>query len=218
MKKECDIVQDLLFGYTDKTLKQGSKEFVEAHLEKCEDCKKVLKEIQADEKTNIEDNYQEVDYLKKINRKINKKSIIITITSVLLVILVIFNIAVYVNYKNFAEEMEIFFVDEATEEQIAAVKTAILSIDSEAEIKYKTKKEALEQMKENFGDKAHLLEGYEKDNVFPNSYEVKAKLNKIQEIKDKVETMPGVRTISSIIGTNPYAAFFFMKIHNIQNE
>jgi len=216
MKKECDIVQDLLFGYTDKTLKQGSQEFVETHLEKCEDCKKVLKEMQADEKTNVEDNYQEVDYLKKINRKINKKSIIITITSVLLVILVIFNIAVYVNYKNFAEEMEIFFEDNATEEQIAAVKTAILSIDNEAELNFKTKEDALEHMKEQFGDKGYLLEGYEGDNIFPSSYIVRAKLNKIQEIEDKVKLMPGVQNVSSTIGTNPYAYFFFTKIYKIQ--
>ena len=32
MKKECEIVQDLLFGYNDETLRKSSKELVEKHL------------------------------------------------------------------------------------------------------------------------------------------------------------------------------------------
>ena len=46
--KECDIVQDLLFGYNDETLKEGSKEFVENHLKECEKCKKIYEEIKDD--------------------------------------------------------------------------------------------------------------------------------------------------------------------------
>ena len=46
--KDCDIVQDLLISYFDGTLKEGSKDFVEKHLEKCEKCKEVLKEIKED--------------------------------------------------------------------------------------------------------------------------------------------------------------------------
>ena len=33
MKKECEIVQDLLFGYNDETLRKSSKELVEKHFE-----------------------------------------------------------------------------------------------------------------------------------------------------------------------------------------
>ena len=32
MKKECEIVQDLIFGYCDGTLNPASKELVEKHL------------------------------------------------------------------------------------------------------------------------------------------------------------------------------------------
>ena len=64
--KECDIAQDLLFGYKDKTLKDGSKEFVENHLKECEECKKVYEEIKDD---NEEIDNTEIDYLKKINKK-----------------------------------------------------------------------------------------------------------------------------------------------------
>ena len=71
--KECDIVQDLLFGYNDETLKEGSKEFVENHLKECEKCKKIYEEIK-DDKEEI-DNI-EIDYLKKINKKGKKKNLI----------------------------------------------------------------------------------------------------------------------------------------------
>ena len=42
MNKECEIVQDLLFGYKDKILHNASKDLVEKHIEKCSDCKKIL--------------------------------------------------------------------------------------------------------------------------------------------------------------------------------
>ena len=45
MKKECDIVKDLLFSYNDGVLSTTSKEFVENHLKTCEDCNNTLKEI-----------------------------------------------------------------------------------------------------------------------------------------------------------------------------
>ena len=48
MKKECEIVQDLLFGYNDETLRKSSKELVEKHLANCEECQDALKDIQED--------------------------------------------------------------------------------------------------------------------------------------------------------------------------
>ena len=41
MKKEieCKVVEDLLFGYVDKTLNNESKKMVENHLKDCKDCK-----------------------------------------------------------------------------------------------------------------------------------------------------------------------------------
>lgn len=48
MNRDCDITQDLLFGYNDETLNFGSKEFVENHLKTCENCKKIYEEIKKD--------------------------------------------------------------------------------------------------------------------------------------------------------------------------
>ena len=54
MKKECDIVQDLLFGYVDNTLKEGSKELVEEHLKSCRECKNTFDNLKENDEN--EDN------------------------------------------------------------------------------------------------------------------------------------------------------------------
>ena len=77
--KDCDIVQDLLISYFDGTLKEGSKDIVEKHLEKCEKCKEVLKEIKEDV---INENEEiEIDYLKKMRKRNIIKNIILIIKS-----------------------------------------------------------------------------------------------------------------------------------------
>ena len=45
MKRECEIVQDLLFGYQDGTLHEASKDLVEEHLKKCEECRRIFSEM-----------------------------------------------------------------------------------------------------------------------------------------------------------------------------
>ena len=49
MKKECEVVQDLLFGYCDETLNKYSKELVEKHLINCIECQKAYEEIKKKE-------------------------------------------------------------------------------------------------------------------------------------------------------------------------
>lgn len=86
--KECDIVQDLLIGYNDGTLKEESKKLVNKHLEKCEICQNILKEIQSDN-TQINEK-EKIDYLKKIRIKSKIKSIIFAIGIILIIVLIIF--------------------------------------------------------------------------------------------------------------------------------
>ena len=78
MKNECEIVQDLLFGYNDKTLQNTSKEFVENHLKECNECKEVLKQIQND--TEPEEEIEKINYFKKVRSKINRKNIFLLIS------------------------------------------------------------------------------------------------------------------------------------------
>ena len=87
MKKECEIVQDLLFSYNDGVLSKSSIELVENHIKDCKLCQDKLKEIQLDNNKN-NDEKKEVDYLKKVRKKLDKKTKIITISTILLVIII----------------------------------------------------------------------------------------------------------------------------------
>ena len=93
MKNECDIVKDLLFSYCDGVLSQTSKELVEEHLKNCENCRNTLEEIKQDDKSPKQK--KEIDFLKNIKKKLNKKNIIISITLVFLVCIVIFNVLAF---------------------------------------------------------------------------------------------------------------------------
>ncbi len=86
--KECDIVQDLLIGYNDGTLKEESKKLVNKHIEKCEICQSILKEIQSDN-TQINEK-EKIDYLKKIRIKSKIKSIIFALGIILIIVLIVF--------------------------------------------------------------------------------------------------------------------------------
>ena len=73
MKRECEIVQDLLFSYNDGVLSKSSIELVENHLKDCKVCQDKLKEIQLDNNKN-NDEKKEVDYLKNVRKKLDKKT------------------------------------------------------------------------------------------------------------------------------------------------
>lgn len=91
MKKECEIVQDLLVNYSDNILNKSSNELVEKHLSECEDCKKMLEDIVAEENKDKKREKSQIDYLKKYRRKMRIKSILVA----LLIIFAIF-LSVYI--------------------------------------------------------------------------------------------------------------------------
>ena len=45
MKKNCNIIRDLLPLYLDDVCSEESKKIVEEHLENCEECKKYLEQL-----------------------------------------------------------------------------------------------------------------------------------------------------------------------------
>lgn len=92
MKKEieCKVVEDLLFGYVDKTLNNESKKMVENHLKDCKDCKEKLNEILEENKQNEKIQLKEIDYLKKIKTENRIKSILIAIEIIILILLLLY--------------------------------------------------------------------------------------------------------------------------------
>lgn len=88
--KDCEIIQDLLFGYVDDVLNAESKKMVEKHLEECTDCKKKLDLIKNDIKENEskKNNSKKIDYLKKIRRKGKIKTFIIVFILMFIILVV----------------------------------------------------------------------------------------------------------------------------------
>ena len=203
MKNECEIVQDLLFGYNDKTLQNTSKEFVENHLKKCNECKEILKQIQND--TETEEEIEKINYFKKVRSKINRKNIFLIIALVLLAFVILFNILVFVNYNNKASEMKIVLKDNVTQEQLNDIDQIIKSNFKDVEIKYSSKEDELQKYKEKF---KNFVAGYdENNNPFSDMYYIRANINDIEKIDKLLQNVDYIKKLGTYTTANPYLLF-----------
>ena len=77
-EKNCKIIRDLFPSYVDGLTNKDTNQYIEEHLKNCEDCKKILqnmkKELRID--TTKKDS-QEVNYIKKFNKKMKLFKIIL---------------------------------------------------------------------------------------------------------------------------------------------
>ena len=197
MKKECEIVQDLIFGYCDGTLNPASKELVEKHLVKCEECKRVYEEIKKDKK--MDDDKIEIDYLKRVNKKLKRKKIMIVISSICIVLLVVLHIIAFICYYHDHTTIEIFMNKEISEEEIENIRNQIEKQSEDVEITYVSPEEQLEKMKERFKENQDLLAGYNaENNIFTPSFIIKTKtIQDMEKIEESLETVEGIKKISS---------------------
>ena len=223
MKKECDIVKDLLFSYNDGVLSTTSKEFVENHLKTCEDCNNALKEIKQESdkknKSNVQHEKDNIDFFKSVKKKMTKKNIIISIGLFILLIIIIFNVFIFYNYNKVASSMIIYLQDDITEEQLENIKNKIIENSSNLELTYISKEKALEEAKD-WEDReiVNFLDEYtsgDSNNPFLASIEVKVNSSKeVQELSKIVQNMPGVSSIYSYIEWNPYEFFIASVLQN----
>lgn len=82
MKNECDVVRDLLPLYLDDLVSDSTREFVEAHLADCEDCRK---EIEKEKRQSKSFGDLETVPLKKINKLLNRQKVRSVLIAVVLV-------------------------------------------------------------------------------------------------------------------------------------
>ena len=205
MKNECDLVKDLLFSYNDNILSNTSKELVEEHLKKCDECKKILEEIKQD--SNDKKQIKEIDFLKSIKKNINKKNIIILIVFIFLVIIILFNVQVYKNYNAIASTMEIYLKDDITEEQIENIKNELIEKCDNIELEYVSKEKAVERFKSNLGENENLLNDFNStNNPIPASIDIKTDTD-IKAIVEYIQNMPGIAHITTHINSNPYELY-----------
>lgn len=85
--KECKIIRDLIPNYIDGLTSQESNEYIEKHLETCDECTTYLNDmkshIELKEKETIK---AEVDYMKKAKKKMNIGKKLLAIIGLLFVI------------------------------------------------------------------------------------------------------------------------------------
>lgn len=89
MKKDCKIVQDLLPSYIEKLTSKDTNEYVEGHLKTCEDCTKVCNDMKADLKANVTSPKAEIDYMKKVRKKMKIAEKLLYIVLLLFIIFVL---------------------------------------------------------------------------------------------------------------------------------
>lgn len=83
--------------------------------------------------------------------------------------------------------IEVFLYD-ISEDQTKALEDYIRNIDGINTVEYKSKEDALNQLKGQFKDREDLLSGYDENNIFPASYVVTlTDLTKNNEVKQKID-------------------------------
>lgn len=125
------------------------------------------------------------------NKKSSSASIII-MSLTMLIFGVFFVITQNINsiMKQIESEqgIEVFLYD-ISEDQTKAVEDYIRNIDGVNTVEYKSKEDALNQLKSQFKDRSDLLSGYEENNIFPASYVVTlTDLNKSGDVIKKLNS------------------------------
>ncbi len=108
------------------------------------------------------------------------------------------NINHFVQEVESAQGIQVFINNDATKEQIDEIERKLRALDGVSTTVYVSKEDALNQMKEKFGDKKDLLAGYEENNIFPASYVVTlTDLTKSKEVQDQILTFDNIKKITS---------------------
>ena len=97
-----------------------------------------------------------------------------------------------------AQGMQVFIKDEVTEEQTKELGEKIKALEGVNSAVYKTKEEALNEMKDRFKEKSHLLAGFDEKNIFPASYVVTlTDLKLSSQVQNEIMQMEGIKKITS---------------------
>ncbi len=102
----CKIVQDLLPNYMEKTTFDETNQFIEEHLEQCEECTRVYNNMKSNLEVPTENIDKGVDYMKKVNKEVKHlkfwKKVLIVIASIIGILagIVLYRYSVLTNLYN----------------------------------------------------------------------------------------------------------------------
>lgn len=114
-----------------------------------------------------------------------------------LVLLVALNANVIMSdVQNRVDEIEVYIDDEATDLEIQAIEEEIESRPGIKEVVYKDKEDALEEMKNLWGEDAYILEGLEENNPLERSFLISVESIDLSEpIVEYIEPLDGVTNV-----------------------
>lgn len=143
-----------------------------------------------------------VDALRNIRRNITISTASSATVAATLFILGVF-LMVILNVKQGIKDLEskvevkVFLNEDISVSQKSDIENRIKSINGVENIEYETKDQALNKVKESFGEKnKSLVVGLEKHNPFPSSYIVKVKTPQVvSDVVSTVTGMPGIYEI-----------------------
>ena len=94
--------------------------------------------------------------------------------------------------------IQVFIETDATDDEVKEVGDKIKQLQGVSTIEYRSKEDALNQMKEKFKDQSDLLAGYEENNIFPASYIVKlTDLTLSKQVQDQIREFDNIKKITS---------------------
>ena len=75
MKKECEIVRDLLPNYVENLVGTQTKDFIKDHLKTCSECTKILKNMEGKDDINYDNDIKEEEVEIRQIKKFRKKGL-----------------------------------------------------------------------------------------------------------------------------------------------
>lgn len=84
---KCNIVQDLLPNYIDGLSSEETNDEVKKHLEGCANCRMIYEAMSANVTQEIRPEDKDINFLKKVNQKIQKKNIVIVMLACIMIFL-----------------------------------------------------------------------------------------------------------------------------------
>ena len=90
IKNECEIVKDLMPNYIEDLANQGTKNFIEEHLKKCEPCNEMLENLkkeQKEEKKGKQNGEIEINHLKKYHKQVEKLKTVLFTTAIVIILI-----------------------------------------------------------------------------------------------------------------------------------
>ncbi|MBF7081645.1 ABC transporter permease [Desulfallas sp. Bu1-1] len=111
-------------------------------------------------------------------------------------LLLVLNVRHIVSTVESSLEITVFLEDGLDEEALKRMEEEIKFVPGVARVEFVTKEQALEDLKESFGDKADILSGLEKDNPLPNSFRIKtSEAEMVPRAARQLEKLEGVEQV-----------------------